>query len=100
MNEMKFYFLVYFQSTIHSFTHVADLKVQKDVIRYTAAAAAKSLQLCPTLSDPIDGSPPGSSFHGIFQARLLEWVTIAFFDMWPTKPKIVTGPLQKNFAAH
>ena len=43
-----------------------------------AAAAAKSLQLCPTLCDPIDGSPPGSSAHGIFQARVLEWSAIAF----------------------
>ena len=42
------------------------------------AAAAKSLQLCPTLCDPIDGSPPGSSIHGIFQARVLEWGAIAF----------------------
>ena len=40
------------------------------------AAAAKSLQLCPTLCDPIDGSPPGSSIPGILQARTLEWVTI------------------------
>ena len=37
-----------------------------------------SLQSCPTLCDPIDGSPPGSSVHGIFQARVLEWVAIAF----------------------
>ena len=43
-----------------------------------AAAAAKSLQSCPTLSDPMDGSPPGSSIHGIFQARVLEWGAIAF----------------------
>ena len=43
-----------------------------------AAAAAKSLQSCPTLCDPIDGSPPGSSIHGIFQARVLEWGAIAF----------------------
>ena len=43
-----------------------------------AAAAAKSLQLCPTLCDPTDGSPPGSSIHGIFQARVLEWSAIAF----------------------
>ena len=43
-----------------------------------AAAAAKSLQSCPTLCDPIDGSPPGSSVHGIFQARVLEWGAIAF----------------------
>ena len=45
---------------------------------YFAAAAAKSNQLCPTLCDPIDGSLPGSTVHGIFQARLLEWVAIAF----------------------
>ena len=44
----------------------------------TAAAAAKSLQSCPTLWDPIDGSLQGSSAHGIFQARILEWVAIAF----------------------
>ena len=42
-----------------------------------AVAAAKSLQSCPTLCDPIDGSPPGSAIHGIFQARALEWVAIA-----------------------
>ena len=40
-------------------------------------AAAKSLQSCPTLCDPIDGSPPGSFIHGIFQARVLEWGAIA-----------------------
>ena len=45
---------------------------------YAAAAAAKSLQSCPTLCDSIDGSPPGSSIHGIFQARVLEWGAIAF----------------------
>ena len=42
------------------------------------AAAAESLQSCQTLCDPIDGSPPGSSIHGIFHARILEWVAIAF----------------------
>ena len=42
------------------------------------AAAAKSLQSCPTLCDPTDCSPPGSSVHGIFQARVLEWGAIAF----------------------
>ena len=45
-----------------------------------AAAAAKSLQSCPTLCDPIDGSPPGSLVPGILQARTLEWVAIAFSD--------------------
>ena len=44
----------------------------------TAAAAAKSLQSCPTLCDPIDGSPPGSSVPGILQARILEWGAISF----------------------
>ena len=43
-----------------------------------AAAAAKSLQSCPTLCDPIDGSPLGSSVSGILQARVLEWGAIAF----------------------
>ena len=43
-----------------------------------AAAAAKSIQSCRTLCDPIDGSPPGSAVPGILQARTLEWVAIAF----------------------
>ena len=43
-----------------------------------AAAAAKSLQSCPTLRDPMDCSPQGSPFHGIFQARVLEWGAILF----------------------
>ena len=45
---------------------------------FAAAAAAKSLQSCPTLCDPIDGSPPGSPVPGILQARTLEWVAISF----------------------
>jgi len=45
---------------------------------YAAAAAVKSLQSCLTLCDPIDGSPPGSPFPGILQARTLEWVAISF----------------------
>ena len=48
------------------------------IIVAAAAAAAKSLQLCPTLHDPMDCSLPGSSVHGIFQARVLEWGAIAF----------------------
>ena len=46
------------------------------------AAAAKSLQWCTTLCDPIDGSPPGSPVPGILQARTLEWVAIAFSDVY------------------
>ena len=52
-----------------------------------AAAAAKSLQSCPTLCDPIDGSPPGSPVPGILQARTLEWVAMAFSNAWKEKWK-------------
>ena len=52
------------------------------------AAAAKSLQSCPTLCDPIDGSPPGSSVPGILQARTLEWVAISFSNAWKWKMKV------------
>ena len=46
-------------------------------LRYADAAAAKLFQSCPTLCDPIDGSPPGSTIPGILQARILEWVAIS-----------------------
>ena len=48
------------------------------LLLHAAAAAAKSLQSCPTLCNPIDGSPPGSAIPGILQARTLEWIAIAF----------------------
>ena len=51
---------------------------KKKQIHHAAAAAAKSLQSCLALCDPIDGSPPGSSVPGILQARILEWVAISF----------------------
>ena len=51
------------------------------------AAAAKSLQLCPTLCDRIDSSPPGSPVPGILQARTLEWVAISFSSAWKWKVK-------------
>ena len=53
-----------------------------------AAAAAKSLQSCLTLCDPIDGSPPGSPVPGILQARTLEWVAISFSNAWKWKLKV------------
>ena len=53
--------------------HTAEQRVNE-----LAAAAAKSLQSCPTLCDPIDGSPPGSPVPGILQARTLEWFAISF----------------------
>ena len=52
------------------------------------AAAAKSLQSCPTLCDPIDGSPPGSPVPGILQARTPEWVAISFSKAWKWKVKV------------
>ena len=54
----------------------------------SAAAAAKSLQSCPTLCNPIDGSPPGSPVPGILQARTLEWVAISFSNAWKWKVKV------------
>ena len=74
-----------------------------------SAAAAKSLQSCPTLCNPIDGSPPGSPVPGILQARTLEWVAISFSSAWKWKVKVKgcseghcvayqrgTGPLHKK----
>ena len=52
-----------------------------------SAAAAKSRQSCPTLCDPLDGSPPGSPVSGILQARKLEWVAISFSNGWKWKVK-------------
>ena len=51
-------------------------------------SAAKLLQSCPTLCDPIDGSPPGSPVPGILQARILEWVAISFSNAWKWKVKV------------
>ena len=54
----------------------------------TAAAAAKSLQSCPTLCDPVDSSPPGSPVPGILQTRTLEWVAISFSNAWKWNVKV------------
>ena len=55
---------------------------------YAAAASAKSLQSCPTLCNPIDGSPPGSPIPGLLQARTLEWVAISFSNAWKWKAEV------------
>ena len=60
-------------------THMVKMMKESIIIMH-AAAAAKLLQSCPTLCDPIDGSLPGSSIYGIFQARVLEWGAIAFSE--------------------
>ena len=56
--------------------------------RHAAAAAAKSLQSCPTLCNPMDCSPPGFSVHGILQARTLEWAAISFSNALKWKVKV------------
>jgi len=56
--------------------------------KHCCCCAAKSLQSCPTLCDPIDGSPPGSPVPGILQARTLEWVAISFSNAWKWKEKV------------
>ena len=65
-----------------------------------AAAAAKSLQSCPTLWDPIDGSPPGSPVPGILQARTLEWVAISFSNAWKWKVKVKSLSRVQLFVPH
>ena len=60
------------------FTFLYDKRENMSHVRMQAAAAAKSFQSCPTLCEPIDGSPPGSPIPGILQARTLEWVAISF----------------------
>ena len=65
----------------HQFSEQNELEMRSKlphVYSTAAAAAAKSLQSCPTLCDPIDGSPPGFPIPGILQARTLEWVAISF----------------------
>ena len=65
--------------------------------RYAAATAAKSLQLCLTLCDPIDGSPPGSLVPGILQAKTLGWVTISFSNACKWKVKVKSlSPVQPS----
>ena len=77
------------QTTSHRSTCKRCWKSQPDHLVLTnAAATAKSFQSCPTLCDPIDGSPPGSIIPGILQARTLEWVAISFSNAWKWKVKV------------
>ena len=61
--------------------HWTTRQVLFDIFFLYACMYAKSLQSCPTLCNPMDSSPPGSSVHGILQARIVEWVTISFSDL-------------------
>ena len=74
-------------SSLHQVAKVLEFQLQHQSLQWTAAAA-KSLQSCPTLCNPIHGSPPGSSVPGILQARILEWVAISFSNAWKWKVKV------------
>ena len=77
----KFTYLSYSVESVFEHVYVPtlleELSALIPITIFAAAAAAKSLQSCPTLCDPIDGSPPGSTVPGILQARTLEWVAIS-----------------------
>ena len=75
------------QSSFCCFYGSSDYSVGIVYDKPAAAAAAKSLQSCLTLCDPTDGDLPGSSIHGILQARVLEWIAIAFSNTWKWKRK-------------
>ena len=64
------------------------MQVKKQELEPDMEPSAKSLQSCPTLCDPIDGSPPGSPVPGILQARTLEWAAISFSNAWKWKIKV------------
>ena len=72
-------------------THLTDIKQRRGPLTspyWLAPAAAKSLQSCLTLCDPIDSSSPGSAVPGILQAKILEWVAISFSNAWKWKVKV------------
>ena len=71
----------FIKTQVSFFQYLFHLNTEMNVNGH-AAAAAKLLQSCPTLCDPIDSSPPGSSIPGILRARTLEWVAISFSNAW------------------
>ena len=91
--------ILYSSSLIHSSVSVMLMLISSSIFFFSVivlfitdnlffATAAKSLQSCPTLCDPIDGSPTGPSVPGILQARILEWVAISFSNVWKWKVKV------------
>ena len=83
-----YYFISWnlFEKNINS--HHKDIWPKRFTAALYAAAAVMSLQSCPTLCNPIDGSPSGSPVPGILQARTLEWVAISFSNAWTGKGKV------------
>ena len=87
-------------SYISFFLSWSMVDLQRCVSFRYVAAAAKSLQSCPTLCDPIDGSPPGSTIPGILQARTLEWVAISFSNAWKRKVKVKSLSVSDSSRPH
>ena len=82
---------IFLWSLLTKFSQIRANGIKKKIGKYrwtAAAAAAKLLQSCPTLCDPIDSSPPSSPIPGILQARTLEWVSISFSNAWKWKVKV------------
>ena len=76
---------------LHSLTIMESCILAKNIlntVQFMSHAAAKPLQSCPTLCNPIDGSPPSSPVPGILQARTLDWVAISFSSAWKWKVKV------------
>ena len=80
------FFHVWFSSRY--FPNQIEMTMKKHILIIKLYHATKSLQSCPTLCDPIDGSPPGSPVPGLLQARILEWVAISFSNAWKWKVKV------------
>ena len=82
------FFMHFLKSTCLKRTKKCKMDYENQCILCLSYVAAKSLQSCPTLCDPIDGSPPGSLVPGILQARTPEWVAISFSNAWKRKVKV------------
>ena len=94
------FYVLMIRNVEHLFMHLLDIcmSLEKCLSRHSVAtAAAKLLQSCPTLCDPIDGSPPGSPVPGILQARTLEWVAISFSNAWKWKVKSLVSRHSTHF---
>ena len=89
-NLKRYRHLMFFAALFTIARHGSNLKVYLQINGYRCGAwvRAKSLQSCPTLCNPIDGSPPGSAAPGIFQERTLEWVAISFSSAWKWNVKV------------